>query len=134
LLRAGDPPPADLHLGVEQEERAPGNAVIALEIGAPDAPGVDQLALEVGDQLEGQAAQLLGEGLVRVDAVDADAEDADPGLLELLEVVPKLGKLIPSTGCEVEDVEGDHSRRVALHRLRKAHLSAAGRGQLEIGR
>ena len=71
---------------------------------------------------------------MRVDAVDADAENADPGLLEPFVVGPKLGQLVPSTGREVEDVEGDDGGAIALHRLRQAQRSAACRGEFEIGR
>ena len=70
---------------------------------------------------------------MRVDAVDADTVDADLGLLEVDVVVPKLGKLIPSTGCEVEHVEGDHSCAVAPGRLGKADRTAPRGRQLEVG-
>jgi hypothetical protein len=72
----------DLHPRVEDEDAPPRDAVIPLEVASADAPGVDQLALEVGQQLEGEAAKLLGKSSVRIDAVDADAEEADPELLE----------------------------------------------------
>jgi hypothetical protein len=70
---------------------------------------------------------------MRVDAVDADPEDADVCLLEVVVPVPKLGKLISSTRREVEDVEGDDRRPVSLDRLGEPDRRASGRGQLEVG-
>jgi hypothetical protein len=124
----------DLQLGVEDEERAAGYPVVALQVGAADAPGINRFALEVCDQLEGQTPQLAGERAVRVDTVDADAEDADTLGLEILVVVPKLGKLVPSTRREVKHVEGDHRGPVAPDRLREPDRRPAGRRQLEVGR
>jgi hypothetical protein len=69
---------------------------------------------------------------VRVDAVDADTEYADALSLEFLVVVPKLGKLVPSTGREVEHVEGDHGRPLALDRVGQPDRCSAGRGELEV--
>ena len=70
---------------------------------------------------------------MRVDAVDADPIDGDVCLLEVREPVPKLGKLVPSTRGEVEDIEGDHGGPAALYSLGKLDRAASGRGQLEVG-
>jgi hypothetical protein len=71
---------------------------------------------------------------MRVDAVDADTENADSLCREILVVVPKLGKLIPSTGREVEDVEGDDRGAVPPDGLRKPDRRPAGGGKLEVRR
>jgi len=69
---------------------------------------------------------------VRVDAVHADTEHADAVRLEVLVVVPKLGKLVSSTRREVEHVEGDHRGPVPLDRLGQSDRRATRRGELEV--
>src|SRR5207245_2487569 len=79
-----------------------GHARIALYVIATHAVRGDHLAFEVADQVERQAAELGGEGLVREHRVDADAVDADPGCRRVVVPYPKLGQLGPSTTCEIE--------------------------------
>jgi hypothetical protein len=71
---------------------------------------------------------------MRIDAVDTDPEDPDALRLELLVVFPELGKLVPSTRREVEDVEGDHGGPVPPDGLGQLDRRASRRGELEVRR
>jgi hypothetical protein len=77
LVLAADPGPADQPLLVDDEDRAVRHARVAGHVLPPYSVGFDELPLEVGDQLEWQAAELLGKGAVAEDTVDADPEDGD---------------------------------------------------------
>ena len=70
---------------------------------------------------------------MRVDAVDADPVDGYVCLLEVIEPVPKLGKLVASTRGEVEDVKSEHGGAAPLDGLGQPDRAAAGRGELEVG-
>jgi hypothetical protein len=63
-------------VAVDYEDRALGHTRVAFDVIPPYAVGGDQLALEVADELERQAAQLGGERLMREDRIDADSVDA----------------------------------------------------------
>jgi hypothetical protein len=62
---------------VDDEDRPPGHPRVAGDVVPPYPVVADHLALEISDQVEGQAAQLLGESLVGEDRIDADSVDAD---------------------------------------------------------
>src|SRR5262249_40353526 len=94
----------------------------------------DHLPLKVSDELERQAAELVGERLVREDGVDADAEDPDTMGDRVFVPRPKLGQLGPSTTGEVEHIEEEDRGGELLERLAQGELLAAGGGQLEVGR
>src|SRR4029077_3144803 len=116
------------------EDRAPRHPRVARHIVAAHAVVGDHLALEIADQIEGQPAQLLGEGLVREDRIHADAVDADTVGNRVFVPGPKLGQLGPSTTREIEDIEKEDDGTVLLQGVGERELLAAGRRQLEFGR
>jgi hypothetical protein len=61
--------------------------------------------VKVGQQREIQSAQLLSEGLMRVNAVNADAQNLGIKLVEARQVVLKRAELDPSSAGEIENVE-----------------------------
>jgi hypothetical protein len=64
--------------------------------------------VEVGQQRVGDAAQVFGEGAMRVHTVDADAQDLGIKLREAGEVLLQRTELRSSGVGEVQDVKGEH--------------------------
>ena len=73
---------------------------VKAKLGSDGAPG-----LEVGQERVGNS-HLLGVGLVRPHAVDAQAEHLGGQALEALEIVDKAGMLLGTHGTPVERVKG----------------------------
>src|ERR1700742_2036465 len=97
--------PGDVAALVDQDEGAVGDAG-GVDVGAE---GLGDLAvrLEVGEQHRVDA-ELLLEGFVGVGAVDAEADQRDPGVGELaLDALLVDRELIRADGAEVERIEGD---------------------------
>lgn len=84
LPLAALPGPANDALGIDYEDRPIGHAGIARHVLPAHAVGVNHPSLEIGDQIEGEATELLDERLVRENAVDADAVKRDPGVAQLI--------------------------------------------------
>ncbi len=77
---------------------------------APEAVGLRHFALgmEVGQERVIKPAQLLGESLVAINAIDADAQDLGIELPEALQVRLEGAELSPSGAGEIEHVKGQH--------------------------
>ena len=83
-------------------------AVAALR--PPDAVGLGHgaLGMEIGQERIGQAAQFIGEGLMRVDAVHTDAQNLGLELRKAPQVVLEGAELRASGASEIQHVEGQH--------------------------
>jgi hypothetical protein len=127
------PGPADDPRRIDDEDRALGHSSVAGDVVAAHAEGLHRPPLEIGQQREGQASQLLDEGVVGEDRVHTDGVDADIGLGQLLVPGPQLGQLGLSTRGEVEDVESKHRGPVATEGFRELDVLSTGAGELQIG-
>lgn len=132
VLRAG-PFPANHTIAIEHEYGAPARLFKKAQRVVVEAGVVrDDLPVEVAKQGE-LDVEILGEGLVREEAVHADREDLGASLLEFGCLVSKLRQLVPSRSTEIHEVkEQDH---LALPKgLLQADFFVAGLGNGEVGR
>ena len=120
--------PLDRAVGVDQDQRAVGHAG-RLEVGAVGLRDL-ALGLEVGEQ-RGVDAELLAEGLVGVDVVDADADQLDALLLEFGLDLLVDRELVRADGAEVERVEDEQHATTA--EVGERDLLAVLVAQREVG-
>jgi hypothetical protein len=64
--------------------------------------------IEIRQHRKSDAADLLGEGLVRENRIHADAQDLSVSRLELLAVGFEVGELLRSAPGEIERIERQH--------------------------
>ena len=91
------------------------------------------MRVEVGQERVAQAAERIGEGDVRPDGVDADAQDLGIGRLEALALALQFGQFVLSAAGPVEDVERQDDILLPAI-LREADRPAGGRRHGEVGR
>src|SRR4051812_30799658 len=104
--------PGDLALLVDEDEGAVGEAERRVEVGAVGA-GDLALGLEVGEQ--GRVdPQLLLEGLVSEEAVDADPDQLHPLLGDLRLDLLVDRELVAAYGAEVAGVENEEDLAAAV--------------------
>jgi hypothetical protein len=124
---------AELHdsLAVENEHGPP---VVSAVI-APNPVSLGHLALrvEIGQQGKIEATELLGKRLVRMYAVNTDAQDLGAELREARQVILQRAKLTSSSAGEVERVEGQNNDAALYVTQRQRALAEMGR-QREVGR
>ncbi len=70
--------------------------------------------MKIGQQRKIKAAELLGKCFMRVDAVNADAQNLGVELREARQVFLQRAKLTSSSAGEIERVEGQDNQ-VAAH-------------------
>ena len=118
-------------LAIDDEDRP----LASSALGSPEAVGPRDRAVweEIGQERIGQPADRIGEGVVRRDMIDANAQDLDTGLLEAHAQALQIDQFVPSTTGPVEDVEGEHN--IALPAiLREGDRPARCRREGEVGR
>ncbi len=91
------------------------------------------LGVKVSQQRKGEATQLLGEGLMRMHAVHADAQNLGIELLEPPVILGQLRKLNSSSFSEVQNVKSQHHDLAAQIGKGEWRSAAAGR-EGKVGR
>jgi hypothetical protein len=90
------------------------------------------MRVEVGQERVAQAAERIGEGDVRPDRVDADAQDLGIGRLEALTLALQFGQFVLSATGPIEDVERQNNVLFPAI-LRKGDRPTGGRRHGEVG-
>ncbi len=89
--------------------------------------------MKIGQQRIIQAAELLGKGVMRMHAVNTDAQDLGVELREARQVFLQRAKLTSSSASEIERVEGkDNDAAANIGQLQRAGAHMGG--QREVGR
>ena len=123
-------PPNDA-LAVDNEYCPPARA--ALLAPYPVAPGDITFRMEVGEQRERKAAELVGPRPMRMHAVYADTQNLGVGCLEARELALKRGQLIPSEIGPVECVKRENHILLSAI-VRECNLLSTRRWQRKVGR